>query len=158
MARLVFKEKLPGSALDLAARAPFWERGLDYRCGTGHGVGFVGGVHEGPHGLSPRAQAPFEPGMIVTNEPGIYETNLIGIRLENELLCKEAMETEYGKFLCFEPVTYCPFDTKAVDANQLAPEELTWLNEYHALVQKTLSPYLTEEENCWLTNACAPLK
>lgn len=157
MAKVVFKEKSPGIALDLAAREPFWERGLDYRCGTGHGVGFVGTVHEGPQSLNGRCTVPFVPGMTVTDEPGIYETDKIGIRIENELLCKEAMETEYGKFYCFEPITYCPIDTKAVDPKKLSPEELAWLNQYHAMVYETLAPSLTDEEKVWLEKACAPL-
>ncbi len=157
LAKLVFKEKLPGMALDLAAREPFWERGLDYRCGTGHGVGFVGGVHEGPHSLNSKNTVPFLPGMIVTDEPGIYEDGKIGIRIENELLCKEAFETEYGKFYCFEPVTFCPIDTKAVELSKLSDEELEWLNQYHKTVAETLSPLLTSKEKEWLEKACAPL-
>ena len=157
MAKVVFKEKMPGIALDLAAREPFWERGLDYRCGTGHGVGFVGTVHEGPQALNGRCQVPFVPGMTVTDEPGIYETDKIGIRIENELLCKEAMETEYGKFYCFEPITYCPIDRKAIDPKKLSPAELSWLNQYHDTVYETLSPYLTDSENEWLKKACAPI-
>ncbi|MFQ9393797.1 MAG: M24 family metallopeptidase C-terminal domain-containing protein [Lachnospiraceae bacterium] len=133
---------MPGIALDLAAREPFWERGLDYRCGTSHGVGFVGTVHEGPRALNGRCQVPFVPGMTVTDEPGIYETDKIGIRIENELLCKEAMETEYGKFYCFEPITYRPIDRKAIDPKKLSPAELSWLNQYHATVYETLSPIL----------------
>ena len=95
--------------------------------------------------------------MTVTDEPGIYETDKIGIRIENELLCKEAMETEYGKFCCFEPITYCPIDKKAIDPKKLSPTELSWLNEYHATVYETLAPQLTDSEKAWLKNACAPL-
>ena len=96
-------------------------------------------------------------GMTVTDEPGIYETDKIGIRIENELLCKEAMETEYGKFYCFEPITYCPIDRKAIDPKKLSPAELSWLNQYHSTVYETLSPYLTNSENEWLKKACAPI-
>ena len=96
-------------------------------------------------------------GMTVTDEPGIYETDKIGIRIENELLCKEAMESEYGKFYCFEPITYCPIDRKAIDPKKLSPAELSWLNQYHATVYETLSPYLTDSENEWLKKACAPI-
>lgn len=95
--------------------------------------------------------------MTVTDEPGIYETDKIGIRIENELLCKEAMETEYGKFCCFVPITYCPIDKKAIDPKKLSPAELSWLNEYHATVYETLAPQLTDNEKAWLKNACAPL-
>ena len=101
---------------------------------------------------------PFLPGMTVTDEPGIYETDKIGIRIENELLCKESMETEYGKFYCFEPITYCPIDTKAVDTHKLDPKEISWLNNYHAVVYQTLSPYLSEEEQAWLKKACSPIQ
>ena len=157
MARTVFKAGLPGKNLDIAAREPFWERGLDYRCGTGHGVGFVGGVHEGPQSLNDRNTTPFEEGMTITDEPGIYEEGKIGIRIENELVCKKAFETEYGKFLCFEPITYCPIDTKAVDASKLSWEEVQWLNDYHEMVLQTLTPYLNEKELSWLAKACAPV-
>lgn len=157
MAKLVFKEGTPGRNLDVTARELFWERGLDYRCGTGHGVGFVGVIHEGPQNINQRNTVPFEAGMIVTDEPGIYEEGKIGIRIENELICKEAFETEYGKFLRFEPITYCPIDKKGIAVQKLQEEELEWLNMYHAMVEETLSPYLDEKERLWLKNACAPI-
>ncbi len=155
MARAVFKEGMAGMHLDILARGPLWRCGLDYRCGTGHGVGFVGGVHEGPQNLSARGTTPFEPGMTITDEPGIYEEGKLGIRIENELLCKPSAETEYGKFLCFEPITYCPIDTRPVLPELLSAEELEWLNAYHDMVRQTLAPYLTSEENAWLEKACA---
>ncbi len=157
IARAVFKQGMAGMHLDILARGPMWRETLDYRCGTGHGVGFVGGVHEGPQNLSARGTAPFEPGMTITDEPGIYEEGRLGIRIENELLCKEYGESEYGKFYCFEPITYCPIDTKPVDAAMLSAEERAWLNEFHANVRKTLAPHLTDEENAWLADACAPV-
>ena len=111
-ARAVFKEGSAGQNIDILARETLWRRGLDYRCGTGYGVGFVGGVHEGPQSLSARGTAPFVPGMTITDEPGIYEEGNLGIRIENELLCVPVCETEYGKFYGFEPFTYCPIDTR----------------------------------------------
>ena len=154
IARAVFKEGMAGMHLDILARETMWREGLDYRCGTGHGVGFVGGVHEGPQSLSSRGTTPFVPGMTVTDEPGVYEEGKLGIRIENELLCKEYKETEYGKFYCFEPITYCPIDTKPVLAEMLTQDEKNWLNAYHAMVFKTLEPHLTEQEKAWLEKAC----
>ena len=156
-ARAVFKEGSAGMHIDILARETLWRRGLDYRCGTGHGVGFVGGVHEGPQNLSARGKTPFVPGMTITDEPGIYEEGKLGIRIENELLCVPVCETEYGKFYGFEPFTYCPIDTRPLKPELLTDEEAAWLNEYHALVRKELAPYLNAEENAWLASACAPL-
>lgn len=156
-ARAVFKEGSAGMHIDILARETLWRRGLDYRCGTGHGVGFVGGVHEGPQNLSARGKTPFVPGMTITDEPGIYEEGKLGIRIENELLCVPVCETEYGKFYGFVPVTYCPIDTRPLKRELLTDEELAWLNDYHALVRRELAPYLSAEENAWLAAACAPL-
>lgn len=157
MARLIFKAGTPGKNLDVTARELFWARGLDYRCGTGHGVGFVGVIHEGPQNLNQINNVPFQAGMIVTDEPGIYEEGKIGVRIENELLCREAFETEYGKFLRFEPITCCPIDKKGIVVQKMHEEELEWLNRYHAMVEKVLSPYLEEKERLWLQKACAPI-
>ena len=158
MARAVFKEGSAGMHIDILARETLWRLGLDYRCGTGHGVGYVGGVHEGPQNLSQRGKTPFVPGMTITDEPGIYEEGKLGIRIENELVCVPVCETEYGKFYGFEPITYCPIDTRPVDTGLLTDEELCWLNDYHALVQRELAPYLDEAENAWLAEACRPLE
>lgn len=157
VARAVFKEGSAGQNIDILARETLWRRGLDYRCGTGHGVGFVGGVHEGPQNLSARGTAAFVPGMTITDEPGIYEEGKLGIRIENELLCVPVCETEYGKFYGFEPFTYCPIDTRPLVLSLLTQEELEWLNAYHARVKQELAPYLTQEENAWLEKACAPV-
>ncbi|WP_074017401.1 aminopeptidase P family N-terminal domain-containing protein [Anaeromassilibacillus senegalensis] len=157
LARVVFLEGCTGGNLDIMARSAVWRHGIDYRCGTGHGVGFVGGVHEGPQNLRITNNVAFMPGMTVTDEPGIYEEGKVGIRIENELLCKEWGVTEYGRFLCFEPITYCPIDVKPVKVDLLDNDELDWLNEYHALVYKTLESSLTPEEQDWLKTACAPL-
>ena len=157
-ARAVFKEGSAGQNIDILARETLWRRGLDYRCGTGHGVGFVGGVHEGPQSLSARGTAPFVPGMTITDEPGIYEEGKLGIRIENELLCVPVCETEYGKFYGFEPFTYCPIDTRPLVLSLMEEEELRWLNDYHAMVRAELEAFLTPEENVWLAEACAPVK
>ena len=157
-ARAVFKEGSAGQNIDILARETLWRRGLDYRCGTGHGVGFVGGVHEGPQSLSARGTAPFVPGMTITDEPGIYEEGKLGIRIENELLCVPVCETEYGKFYGFEPFTYCPIDTRPLVLSLMEEEELRWLNDYHAMVRAELEAFLTPEENAWLAEACAPVK
>ena len=135
----------------------FWRRGLDYRCGTGHGVGFVGVIHEGPQGLSAKNDTPFEPGMTVTDEPGIYEEGKLGVRIENELLCVPVCETEYGAFYGFEPFTYCPIDTRPLKLELMTREELEWLDRYHAAVLRELGAYLNKEEGAWLEKACAPV-
>ncbi len=157
MARAVFLEGCTGGNLDILARSAVWQHGIDYRCGTGHGVGFLGGVHEGPQNLRITNNVKFVPGMTITDEPGIYEEGQVGIRIENELLCVEKMQTEYGRFFGFEPITYCPIDTAPVVVSMLTDEELAWLNDYHAMVEKTLAPLLNKEEQTWLAAKCAPL-
>lgn len=157
MARAVFLEGCTGGNLDILARGAVWREGIDYRCGTGHGVGFVGGVHEGAHSLRINNQIKFQPGMIVTDEPGIYETGRVGIRIENELVCVKLMETEYGSFFGFEPITYCPIPLAAVLPEMLNADEIRWINEYHAMVYATLAPRLTEQERAWLAQKTAPL-
>lgn len=157
LAMAVFLEGVTGGNLDILARSPMWKHGLDYRCGTGHGVSFLGGVHEGPQSLRVTNNVPFRAGMTITDEPGIYQEGEIGVRTENELLCKEWGVTEYGRYLCFEPITYCPIDKKAILVEMLSDEELGWLNEYHAMVLKTLTPLLKLIEQEWLKKACAPL-
>lgn len=150
LAKVQFLAGCTGGNLDIMARAAVWQHGIDYRCGTGHGVGFLGGVHEGPHNLRITNQVVFEPGMIVTNEPGIYEEGLMGIRIENELLCEERVKNQYGQFLGFEPVTYCPIDLTPVCTELLTRDEVEWLNNFHAMVYTTLAPHLTSEETAWL--------
>lgn len=150
LAKVQFLAGCTGGNLDIMARAAVWQHGIDYRCGTGHGVGFLGGVHEGPHNLRITNQVVFEPGMIVTNEPGIYEEGLVGIRIENELLCEERVKNQYGQFLGFEAVTYCPIDLTPVCTELLTRDEVEWLNNFHAMVYTTLAPHLTSEETAWL--------
>lgn len=150
MAKLQFLNTCTGGNLDVIARAPVWAHGIDYRCGTGHGVGFVGGVHEGPHNLRITNQVKFMPGMIVTDEPGIYEEGEVGIRIENELLCCERVKNQYGQFLGFEPVTYCPIDLTPVRPELLDAEEKEWLNAFHQMVREKLTPHLNATEAAWL--------
>lgn len=142
-----------GSNLDILARKPMWDNGIDYKCGTGHGVGFLLSVHEGPHGISPVPNTvKLEEGMVVTNEPGIYKEGRHGIRTENVLVVKEFMTTDNGKFMEFEPITYCPIDLDAMDTEILTDSEKTWLNEYHKLVYDKLSSKLDQETREWLKN------
>jgi len=140
-----------GSNLDILARKPLWEVGLDYKCGTGHGVGYCLSVHEGPHSISPVPnKTKLEKGMIVTIEPGIYREGKHGIRTENMVLVVEDEKTEYGQYLRFEPMTLCPISLKGINPDMLTENEKNWLNGYHRKVRETLSPYLDEEEKAWL--------
>lgn len=152
-----------GSNLDILARGPMWQMDIDYQCGTGHGVGHVLSVHEGPHGIRwglPRKSEGerFEPGMIVTDEPGIYLPHEIGIRIENELLVVKGTKNFYGQFLEFETVTYCPYDLDAIDVKYLTDEEIDQLNDYHAMVIEKLAGLLNEEEMEWLKKAAGKIE
>ncbi|MEG1875047.1 MAG: aminopeptidase P family protein [Angelakisella sp.] len=158
LAKAVFMEGCTGGSLDILARGPVWQHGIDYRCGTGHGVGFVGAIHEGPQDMRIGSNVPFQVGMTITDEPGIYEEGNVGIRIENELLCKEWGENEYGRFFCFEAFTYCPIDTRPVLVSLLTEDELEWLNSYHAMVYDAIADLLTAEEQRWLKNATRPLR
>ncbi len=157
VAMAVWKEGATGGELDMLARQPLWKHMLDYRCGTGHSVSHVGAVHEGPHSLRPHNDVTFVPGMVITDEPGIYEDGHLGIRIENELVCAEAGESEYGRFLCFEPLTFVPIDVSCVLPEELTREEREWLNSYHAQVLEKLSPLLSETEIAWLSKKCAAI-
>ena len=160
----IFKEGCSGLNLDYIARKPIWDAGLDYNHGTGHGVGYLLNVHEGPqairHKVTPgrNESIAFKPGMITSNEPGLYFPNKYGIRLENLMLCVEKFHNEYGVFLGFEPLTLCPFEVDAINVSQLSSEELQVLNEYHHLVYQSLKPYLSEEDKMWLKCVTAPLQ
>ena len=158
IARTVFMEGCSGANLDIMSRTQIWKYGLDYRCGTGHGVGFVGPIHEGPQSLRMTNHVPFQPGMTITDEPGIYEEGLVGVRIENELLVVEHMETKYGKFYAFQPITYLPIDTTPVVLELMNEEEISWLNDYHQMVYDTLSPRMTERERIWLKEKTKPLE
>lgn len=158
MARAVFLDYCTGFALDTFARGPLWAHLINYRCGTGHGVAFVGSVHEGPHRLSPKNEVVFRPGMVVTDEPGIYETDWLGIRIENELVCVEKAVNQYGRFLGFEPLTCCPYDLSPVKTQLLTREERQWVNDYHGWVYDTLAPWLNEKERAFLKEKTRPLE
>ena len=159
LGNVTFKEGCTGENLDMVARQPLWEAGLDYNHGTGHGIGFVLNVHETPARINWKGRPgygendPFKPGMIVSNEPGFYKEGAHGIRLENLILCQEAKANEYGRFLNFETLTVVPFDLDAVDVTLLDSKEKQLLNDYHSRVYKELSAYMTEEELVWLKNA-----
>ena len=141
-----------GYYLDILARGILWEQGLNYNHGTGHGVGHVLNVHEGPNGVrcDNRNSATLEEGMITTNEPGFYKAGSHGIRIENEMLCKKGIKNEFGQFMEFEPLTIAPIDLDAIDATLMKDDEKEYLNTYHKHVFDTLSPFLTEEESAWL--------
>ena len=149
-----FKEGISGANLDYLARRPFWERNMDFNHGTGHGVGYLLNVHEGPSGFHWRTRGnsicPFQKGMVITDEPGIYIEGSHGIRLENEVLVCEGEKNEYGQFLHFEIITLIPFDLDAINPDIMTESEKKLLNQYHAKVYETLAPHLTEEEAEWL--------
>ena len=154
-----FPDGASGTQLDALARECMWREGLNFLHGTGHGVGSYLNVHEGPHQVRMEYMpAPLRAGMTVTDEPGLYLAGKFGVRIENTLLIKDYMETEFGKFLQMESLTLCPIDTAPVDVDMLLPEELNWLNSYHAEVYAKLAPYLDEEEQIWLKNATKPIK
>ena len=145
-----------GLNLDILSRGPLWDMGIDYKCGTGHGVGYILNVHEGPNGfrwkIVPERQdsGVLEEGMITTDEPGVYLEGKYGIRTENELVCRKAEKNEYGQFMEFENITYAPIDLDAIDPDQMSPREKQMLNNYHKKVYEVISPYMTKEENEWL--------
>ena len=154
-----FPDGASGTQLDALARESMWREGLNFLHGTGHGVGSYLNVHEGPHQVRMEYMpAPLRAGMTVTDEPGLYLAGKFGVRIENTLLIKDYMETEFGKFLQMESLTLCPIDTAPVDVDMLLPEELNWLNSYHAEVYAKLAPYLDEEEQIWLKNATKLIK
>ena len=147
-----------GANLDLAAREVFWEKGLDYKHGTGHGVGYLLNVHEGPNSFRYKvSDMPenwvFEEGMVTTDEPGIYIEGSHGVRIENELLCRKGEENEYGQFMYFENLTYVPIDLDGIDPSAMEPKEIESLNRFHEDVYEKLAPYFAGEELAWLREA-----
>ena len=157
IARAVFLDYCTGFALDSFARGPLWAHKINYRCGTGHGVGYISSVHEGPQSLRPQNPIVFKEGMTITDEPGVYETDEVGIRIENELECVDAGTNQYGHWLKFEPLTLVPISTEPVIVDELTRDQINWLNTYHAHVYEMLSPRLTEEEKTWLKAKTAPI-
>ena len=153
-----FPSGTSGTQIDVLARKDMWRAGMNYLHGTGHGVGSYLNVHEGPHQIRMEWKpAPLVAGMTVTDEPGIYLAGKFGVRIENTLLVTYYNETEFGKFLKFEPLTLCPIDKKPIIKEMMLPEEIEWLNQYHRRVFEQLSPRLDDNEMEWLQEACAPL-
>lgn len=151
-----------GPNLDSIAREPLWENGLDYNHGTGHGVGHILSVHEGPQrfhwNANPAAKsAVLEEGMVISDEPGVYLAGKFGIRHENLILCRKGEKNEYGQFMYFEELTMVPFDKEAIDLSLITEKELALLNGYHRKVYRAISPYFDGEELEWLKNATDPL-
>lgn len=145
--RAKFLKGATGSALDIKAREPLWNEGIDYKCGTGHGVGFFLNVHEGPQGIRPNGNTvPLEPGMILTNEPGVYKEGKFGIRTENVMVVVKDESNECGEFYKFDTISYCPIDLNGIKVELLNEDEKKWLNNYHKKVYNKLSPYLNSEE------------
>ena len=157
-----FPEGTTGLQLDTAARMDMWREGYDFGHGTGHGVGFCSGVHEGPlqirKNLRQCTTLPFRAGQVITDEPGIYLPGRFGVRIENMLLCQEARQTEFGRFLCFECLTLCPYDRRLIALDLLQAEEREWLNRYHSRVREKLLPLLSDAaDRQWLTESTEPL-
>ena len=151
-----------GMSLDYAAREPFWRQNLNFNHGTGHGVGYLGNIHEPPIGFRWRSggdvMCPFEEGMIITDEPGLYIAGEYGIRIENILLVCKGEKNQYGQFMYFEPLTLVPIDLDAIVPEQLTEYEINLLNAYHKRVYDTLSPFLEKQERIWLKEYTKPIE
>ncbi|MDE5749904.1 MAG: aminopeptidase P family protein, partial [Duncaniella sp.] len=158
IATAIFPEGTRGHQLDAMARMPLWKEGKSYLHGTGHGVGLFLSCHEGPQSIRLNdTMAPLLPGMLTSNEPGIYLSGRYGIRCENLILTIPYEETEFGRFFAFETVTLCPFDRTLFETSIMSPEEIKWVNDYHRRVYDLLAPELNDEERTWLAAATAPL-
>lgn len=164
LATAKFMYGMGGAHLDCLARGPLWERGLDFNHGTGHGVGFLLNVHEGPQNINwnsairPGGYVPLEEGVLISDEPGLYLEGRYGIRCENLLLCRKGEKNAYGQFMEFEVVTLVPFEREAILPELLGAEELAWLNAYHRHVYETIAPFLdSQEEREWLKEATAEI-
>jgi Xaa-Pro aminopeptidase len=150
LSRAKFPKGVKGSELDAITREPLWQQGWNCRHGIGHGIGSFLNVHEGPHKFAPRNKIAFEPGMVATNEPGVYFPGKFGCRLENVLVTIPFESTDFGEFYGFETITLCPIDLDLVELSLLNEDEVTWLNEYHQWVYKVLTLFLSQEERTWL--------
>ena len=152
----VFIKGTTGRNLDIIAREPMWSNGLDYKCGTGHGIGYILNVHEGPQNISYHKRNVYEqeliPGMITSDEPGVYIEGEYGIRIENILLVKKVNETKDGIFYGFESLTYVPIDMDGIDVKYMNDEDITYLNNYNKSIYNKISPFLNSEEKNWLKN------
>lgn len=155
-----FPEGTNGYQLDVLARQYLWQYGLSYSHGTGHGVGFRLNVHEGPQSISPRltSMAPLVPGMVISDEPGVYKEGRYGIRIENVIAVKPDFRTEFGRFFAFEVLTICPFERKLIDVSLLSEQERLMVDSYHAWCYAELSQFVDADTKAWLKKACAPLK
>ncbi len=154
----VFLHGTRGMQLDILARHPLWKESINYNCGTGHGVGFFLNVHEGPHNISPRLlDEKIIPGMVVTNEPGIYREGVHGVRIENIMFVVDAAQSEFGKFYKFEALTLCPIDTKGIIVEMLTAEEKQWFNDYHKMVYDKLAPHLDSAHQAFLKEITKPI-
>ena len=157
LAKAVWLDYCECKMIDTIAREPLWRHLINYRCGTGHSVSFVGNVHEGPHSLRGTNSVLMRPGMVVTDEPGVYETDLVGVRIENELVCVHKADNQYGTFLGFEPLMFVPIATSPILPGVLDRDEIDWLNNYHRTVFTKLAPHLNDEERVWLAEKCAAI-
>lgn len=161
LSRAKFPVGTNGMQLDAFARMPLWQEAMSYGHGTGHGIGHFLGCHEGPHGIRfnrSMALVALQPGMVTSNEPGLYKEGEYGIRTENVMLVVEGPKTEaFGNFLEFETLTLFPYDTRLIDTTILTAEEVQQINDYHAMVLERLTPYLNEEEQAWLSIKCKAL-
>ena len=155
----VFKEGMTGYGLDILARGGLWKYGLDYRCGTGHGVGYLLNVHESPNGFrwkmlpNRNEGCVLEEGMLTSDEPGVYLTGKFGIRHENLMVCMKGEKNEYGQFMYFDTVTLVPFDLDGVDPTLMTAREKQLLNDYHQKIYAIIGPHLNAEEQAWLKEA-----
>lgn len=161
LSRAAFPRGTPGPVLDAIARAPIWAGGAEYGHGTGHGVGYFLNVHEGPQVIAyramPLAHTAMEPGMITSNEPGIYRPGRWGVRIENLTACRPWLSGELGEFLCFETLTLCPIDTRCIDRDLMRSDEIDWLDDYHATVRQRLLPLVSGAARDWLIARTEPL-
>ena len=159
VAQAQFPHGTRGAQIDAFARIALWKEGYTYNHGTGHGIGHFLNVHEGPQNIRLEENpTPLLPGMMTSNEPGVYLSDRFGIRTENIILTVKKCDTEFGKFYEFETMTLCPIDTRAVEASLLTENEIEWLNNYHARVYSTLSPLLDSQQCEWLRERCSPIK
>jgi Xaa-Pro aminopeptidase len=161
LSRVKFPRGTRSPMLDTIARAPIWAEYADFGHGTGHGVGYFLNVHEGPHGITPHLppepQTAMEPGMVTSNEPGLYRPGKWGVRIENLVLNVPAIVTEFGEFLQFETLTLCPIDTRLVDASMMTADELQWLDDYHAEVRRRVGPHVAGAARAWLEARTQPI-
>jgi Xaa-Pro aminopeptidase len=158
LACAIFPQGTRGVHLDILARKALWQHGLNYGHGTGHGIGYFLNVHEGPQSIRPQDNGiEIEPGMVSSNEPGVYRRNAYGIRIENLIISKIKEESEFGTFMEFETLTLCPIDKTLIDKGLLTEEEIAWFNNYHQQVAEKLSPLLDDEHKKWLQEKTAAL-